>query len=92
MDKAFLVAFSITLLAGLSTVFGSFIVLFSKSKKISWLSFSMSFAAGVMLYISFVAINPDSIHVFKIQNTNFLHQMRISIFHYFFLKNLFFEL
>ena len=42
MDKAFLVAFSITLLAGLSTVFGSFIVLFSKSKKTSWLSFSMS--------------------------------------------------
>ena len=71
MDKAFLVAFSITLLAGLSTVFGSFIVLFSKSKKTSWLSFSMSFAAGVMLYISFVEIIPDSIHVFKIQNTDF---------------------
>ena len=71
MDRAFLIAFSITLLAGLSTVFGSFIVLFNKSKKTSWLSFSMSFAAGVMLYISFVEIIPDSIHVFSDQNATF---------------------
>ena len=71
MDKAFLIAFSITVLAGLSTVFGSFIVLFNKSQKTSWLSFSMSFAAGVMLYISFVEIIPDSIHVFKGEHTSF---------------------
>ncbi len=71
MDKAFLVAFSITLLAGLSTVIGSLIVLFNKSQKKSWLSFSMAFAAGVMLYISFVEIIPDSIHVFKNQNATF---------------------
>ena len=71
MDRAFLIAFSITLLAGLSTDFGSFIVLFNKSKKTSWLSFSMSFAAGVMLYISFVEIIPDSIHVFSDQNATF---------------------
>ena len=82
MDKAFLIAFSITLLAGLSTVFGSFIVLFNKSQKTSWLSFSMSFAAGVMLYISFVEIIPDSIHVFK-GNILLFFQMHISILHYF---------
>lgn len=65
LDNSFLFAFSITLLAGLSTVIGSFVVFFKKSLKTGWLSFSMSFAAGVMLYVSFVEILPNSILMFK---------------------------
>ena len=65
MDNSFLFAFSITLLAGLSTVIGSFVVFFRRSLKTGWLSFSMSFAAGVMLYVSFIEILPNSILLFK---------------------------
>lgn len=64
MDQSFLFAFSITLLAGLSTVLGSLVVFFTSSTKTGWLSFSMSFAAGVMLYVSLIEIIPSSIELF----------------------------
>jgi len=65
MDSKLLFAFLITLIAGLSTVIGGLVVLFNKSHKLSWLSFSMSFAAGVMIYVSLVEIMPGSIEMFQ---------------------------
>lgn len=60
MDKTFLIAFSITLFAGLSTGIGSLIAFFAKTTNTKLLSFSLGLSAGVMIYISFVEMLPDS--------------------------------
>jgi ZIP family zinc transporter len=49
-------AFLYTILAGLSTVIGGFIVLFTKKDNKKVLSVGLGFAAGVMIYISLVEI------------------------------------
>jgi ZIP family zinc transporter len=51
-----LFAFSLTLLAGLSTGIGSAIAFFAKSTNTRFLSAALGFSAGVMLYVSFVEI------------------------------------
>ncbi|MBS3812140.1 MAG: zinc transporter ZupT [Halanaerobiales bacterium] len=49
-------AFLLTTLAGLSTGIGSFLAFFAKKTKTSFLSISLGFSAGVMVYVSFVEI------------------------------------
>ena len=49
-------AFALTLIAGLSTGIGSAIAYFIKKPKLSYLSISLGFSAGVMIYISFVEL------------------------------------
>ncbi len=49
-------AFALTLFAGLSTGIGSVLSLFAKRTNTRFLSFSLGFSAGVMLYVSFVEI------------------------------------
>jgi len=49
-------AFALTLIAGLSTGIGSGIAYFIKKPKLSYLSISLGFSAGVMIYISFVEL------------------------------------
>lgn len=49
-------AFSLTLFAGLSTGFGSLIALKVKNFNTSFLSFILGFSAGVMIYVSFVEL------------------------------------
>ncbi len=51
-----LFAFMLTLFAGLSTGIGSLIVLLTKSANKKFLSISLGFSAGVMIYVSFVEI------------------------------------
>lgn len=51
-----LLAFFLTLLAGLSTGIGSLIALISKTTNIRFLSISLGFSAGVMIYVSMVEI------------------------------------
>ncbi|UCG28934.1 MAG: zinc transporter ZupT [Bacteroidales bacterium] len=51
-----LVAFGLTLFAGLSTGIGSAIAFFAKSTNTKFLSVSLGFSAGVMIYVSFVEI------------------------------------
>lgn len=55
LENVFL-AFLLTMLAGLSTGIGSVIALFSKKYSPIFLSGSLGFSAGVMIYISFVEI------------------------------------
>jgi ZIP family zinc transporter len=55
MDNV-LLAFMLTLLAGLSTGIGSALAFFSKRTNKTLLSLSMGFSAGVMIYVSFVEI------------------------------------
>ncbi len=55
LENVFL-AFLLTMLAGLSTGIGSLIAFFSKKFNPFFLSVSLGFSAGVMIYISFVEI------------------------------------
>lgn len=60
MDEQFWWAFSLTMVAGLSTGIGSVIAIFAKHTDKNWLSVSMGFSAGVMIYVSFIDIFPKA--------------------------------
>lgn len=49
-------ALGLTLFAGMATAIGSCIAFFAKKSHHRFLSISMGFSAGVMLYVSFVEI------------------------------------
>jgi ZIP family zinc transporter len=51
-----LLAFALTVFAGLSTGIGSALAFFSKKTNKSFLSVALGFSAGVMIYVSFVEI------------------------------------
>jgi len=51
-----LIAFLLTLFAGLSTGIGSTLAFFTKRTNTKLLTISLGFSAGVMIYISFVEI------------------------------------
>ncbi len=51
-----LIAFLLTAFAGLSTGIGSALAFYSKKTNLSFLSTSLGFSAGVMVYVSFVEI------------------------------------
>lgn len=54
--REILFAFSLTLIAGLSTGIGSIIAFFAKKTNKRFLSISLGFSAGVMIYVSLVEI------------------------------------
>jgi len=58
--KTVLFAFALTLFAGLSTGIGSILVLITKKTNPKFLSASLGFSAGVMIYISFMEILPEA--------------------------------
>lgn len=63
MDASFneiLIAFLLTLFAGLSTAIGSAIAFFAPKTSTSFLSWALGFSAGVMIYLSFVEIFPKA--------------------------------
>ncbi len=60
MDNPVLIAFSFTLFAGLSTGIGSVIAFFAKRTNTRFLSVSLGFSAGVMIYVSFVELLTDA--------------------------------
>ncbi len=60
LDQGFLFAFLITLAAGLSTGVGSVLGLLSRGFNPRLLSLSLSFSAGVMIFVSFVEIFPKA--------------------------------
>lgn len=51
-----LLAFGLTLMAGLATGIGSVLAFFTKSTNTRFLSFALGFSAGVMIYVSMVEI------------------------------------
>ncbi len=55
-----IIAFLLTLFAGLSTGIGSLIGLFAKKTNTRFLSISLGFSAGVMIYVSLVEIFPKA--------------------------------
>jgi len=56
----FLFAFGLTLFAGLSTGIGGLFAFFSKRINTRFLSASLGFSAGVMIYVSFVEMLPEA--------------------------------
>ena len=56
MQQNLLMAFALTLIAGLSTGIGSAIAFFAKKTNTRFLSVSLGFSAGVMIYVSMVEI------------------------------------
>ncbi len=55
-----ILAFALTLVAGLSTGIGSAIAFFAKQTNTKFLSVSLGFSAGVMIYVSFAEIFPKA--------------------------------
>ena len=51
----------LSFLAGICTVFGSFILFFVKDFKKSYLSFFLGISAGAMIYLSFIELMPQAI-------------------------------
>ena len=60
MDSAVILAFAVTLAAGLATGIGSTIAFFAKTTNKSFFALSMGFSAGVMIYLSFAEILPTA--------------------------------
>ena len=60
MDNTLLLAFAVTLGAGLATGIGAGMGLFAKSTNDRFLAGALGFSAGVMLYVSFVEILPKA--------------------------------
>ncbi len=54
--QTFLMAFGLTLLAGLSTGIGSALAFFTKRTNTKFLSVALGFSAGVMIYVSMIEI------------------------------------
>ena len=58
METQTLIAFALTLFAGLSTGIGSALAFFTKRTNTKALSIALGFSAGVMLYVSFIEMMP----------------------------------
>ncbi|MBS4223635.1 zinc transporter ZupT [Lederbergia citrea] len=56
MTENVLLAFGLTLMAGLATGIGSFFALSTSTTNTKFLSFSLGFSAGVMIYVSMIEI------------------------------------
>lgn len=68
-SPAFLQAFILTLLAGISTAFGAFLAFFKTKDETRILAFGLGFSGGVMVYLSFMEILPKSIDFFARSHT-----------------------
>lgn len=62
MDNNLPFAFGLTVLAGLSTGIGSAIACFAQRTNIHFLSATLGFSAGVMIYVSFVELLATALH------------------------------
>jgi len=60
MEGNFFIAFALTVFAGLSTGIGSALAFFTKTTNTRFLSWSLGFSGGVMIYVSFVEILGES--------------------------------
>ncbi len=66
-----LFAFTLTLLAGLSTGIGSAIAFFTRRTNETFLTVALGFSAGVMVYLSFVEILPEALESLEAATGNY---------------------
>lgn len=62
-NRNIILAFGLTLFAGLATGIGSTIALLAKTTNTRFLSVALGFSAGVMIYVSFMEILPKSVEI-----------------------------
>ncbi|HIU54651.1 MAG TPA: zinc transporter ZupT [Candidatus Gallibacteroides avistercoris] len=67
--QTILIAFGLTMIAGLSTGLGSILAFFTKRSNNKALSGALGLSAGVMVYISFMEMIPQSLHLLSLQNS-----------------------
>ena len=79
----YIVAFLLTLFAGLSTGIGAVLAFFSKGKSYTFLSLGLGFSAGVMIYVSFVEILVKSKDSFTLIYSNPIYGESLSIICFF---------
>lgn len=60
-NQTILIAFLLTVFAGLSTGIGSLIAFMAKRTNTNFLSFALGLSAGVMIYVSFMEMLPQSL-------------------------------
>lgn len=77
IQNNFGIAFSLTMLAGLTTAIGGAIAFITKKDNLKALSLGLGFSAGVMLFISFVDIIPSAEGLLK---ANFPHIFKWLVF------------
>ena len=65
MDSNVLISFLLTLFVGLTMGLGSLFSFLIKGENKKFLSLALSFSAGIMLYISFMGILPESMHLIE---------------------------
>lgn len=70
IDNNFGIAFSLTMLAGLTTAIGGVIAFVTKKDNLKALSLGLGFSAGVMIFISLVDIIPGAENLLKINFPN----------------------
>ena len=73
----FAIAFSLTMLAGLTTAIGGIVAFVTKKDNLKTLSLGLGFSAGVMIFISFMDILPGAKDLLKI---NFPHSFEWLVF------------
>jgi ZIP family zinc transporter len=79
----YIIAFLLTLFAGLSTSIGAVIAFFSKMKTEKFLSLGLGFSAGVMIYVSFVEILQKSTDSFTSFYTNEIKAQALTLIFFF---------
>ncbi len=75
-----LFALLLTLFAGAATAIGSVIAFFARQTNKRFLSSSLGFSAGVMIFVSFVEIFPESIEAFSATNSHSKAEIYTTIF------------
>ncbi|MBR6301221.1 zinc transporter ZupT [bacterium] len=77
VQNNFAIAFSLTMLAGLTTAIGGMIAFITKKDNLKVLSLGLGFSAGVMIFISLVDIIPGAENLLKV---NFPDSYRWMVF------------
>ena len=67
MDNSYIIALTLSTLAGLSTVIGAFVTFFIKQNSLKFLSFGLGLSAGVMIFVSLVDLYPEACSMIKNQ-------------------------
>ena len=77
LQNNFAIAFSLTMLAGLTTAIGGAVAFIIKKRNLKALSVGLGFSAGVMIFISLVDIIPGSENLLK---TNFPNHYQFLVY------------
>ena len=70
--ESILLALGLTLIAGMSTAIGGLLAFFKTAANTRFLSGALGLSAGVMIYVAFMEMIPESLEVLKVEYTDTL--------------------